>query len=119
MVFFYKALIKFYENKPECIIDKHNKFIQISLKKDSQTILFKDSLRIFDVSLKDLCKNFNVEGKLHNYDHDYNKPSLFKNNDKLKIFINYGLQDSQSLLKALKKAQQIYINEYGVDIASV
>ena len=81
--------------------------------------MFKDSLRIFDVSLKDLCKNFNVEGKLHNYDHDYNKPSLFKNNDKLKIFINYGLQDSQSLLKALKKAQQIYINEYGVDIASV
>ena len=64
--------------------------------------MFKDSLRIFDVSLKDLCKNFNVEGKLHNYDHDYNKPSLFRNNDKLKIFIKYGLQDSESLLKALK-----------------
>jgi hypothetical protein len=81
--------------------------------------LFKDSLRIFDVSLNNLCKNFNVEGKLHNYDPDYNKPSLFKNNDKLKKFINYGLQDSQSLLKALIKAQQIYIKEYGVDIASV
>jgi hypothetical protein len=74
----------------ETIIDKDKKFIQISLKQDSQTILFKDSLRIFDVSLKDLCKNFNVEGKLHSYDFDYNKPSLFKNIDKLKTFIEYG-----------------------------
>nr|YP_010130200.1 DNA polymerase [Clavaria fumosa]QPZ51102.1 DNA polymerase [Clavaria fumosa] len=117
--FLYKALLNLYNNKPECIIDKENKFIQISLQKDSQTILFKDSLRVFDVSLQDLCKNFNVEGKLHSYDPDYNKPSLFKNNDKLKTFINYGLKDSESLLKALIKAQNIYIKEYGVDIGSI
>jgi len=47
---------------------------------------------IFDVSLDDLCKckTFNVEGKLHSYNPDYNKPSLLKNVDKLKTFIEYG-----------------------------
>jgi hypothetical protein len=54
--FIYKSLLNIFEKDPqslETIIDKDNKFIQISLKKYSQTILFKESLRIFDLSLKD------------------------------------------------------------------
>jgi hypothetical protein len=37
----------------------------------------------------------------------------------LNQFIEYSKQDSISLLKALIKAQNIYINEHQVDIASV
>lgn len=44
------------------LIDEHNKFITILM----DNFTFKDSFRIFPVSLKDLCKIFNVEGKLAN-----------------------------------------------------
>jgi hypothetical protein len=42
------------------LIDHHNKFILIKYK----NIVFKDSYRIFTVSLNDLCNNFGVQGKI-------------------------------------------------------
>jgi hypothetical protein len=66
-----------------------------------------------------LCNLFKVEGKLHSYNPLFNKLSLFENNNLLNSFIEYSKQDSISLLKALIKAQDIYINEYNVDICSI
>jgi alpha-ketoglutarate-dependent taurine dioxygenase len=71
------------------------------------------------VSLQELCNLFKVEGKLHIYNPEFNKISLFENNELLKNFIEYSKQDSISLLKALIKAQDIYLSEYSVDIASI
>lgn len=50
---------------------------------------------------------------------EFNKISLFKNSELLEQFIEYSKQDSICLLKALTKAQDIYINEHQVDLASV
>lgn len=44
---------------------------------------------------------------------------MFENNNLLHSFIEYSKQDSISLLKALIKAQDIYISEYHVDICSI
>ena len=50
------------------IIDPHNRFIFIS----TGLITFKDSFRIFPVSLNDLCKVFEVPGKLSEYNKSFN-----------------------------------------------
>ena len=47
------------------------------------------------------------------------KISLFENKELLDKFIQYSQQDSISLLKALIKAQNIYINEHQVDLATI
>lgn len=99
------------------IIDNQNKFFQIKIS-ENKSITWRDSYRVFPVSLNDLCKTFNVEGKISNYDIKFNNLSLFvcKNQDLLEEFKKYSLQDSVSLLKALTKAQQIYYNNYEVDL---
>jgi hypothetical protein len=51
-------------NKNESIIDKDNKFIQIVAEIEGHKFTFKDSMRLFPVSLNDLCQAFNVQGKI-------------------------------------------------------
>jgi hypothetical protein len=75
-------------------------------------------LRIFPVSLNDLCKTFNVDGKSCDYNPMFNSIELFKDLDLLKSFIKYSLQDSLCLLNALNKAQNIYYNDYKVDLGN-
>src|SRR6266702_2631015 len=82
-------------------------------------IVFKDSLRVFPVSLQELTKVFEVEGKLYSYNPEFNKISLFEDINLLNQFVEYSKQDSICLLKALTKAQDIYIEEHKVDIATI
>jgi len=105
--------------KPEevsCLIDSHNKFIQITLEIQKLKIVFKDSYRIFTVSLNDLCSVLSLQGKT-----SIHKLSLFnKENEKLlEEFKQYSLQDSNCLYECISKLQEIYINDYSVDITTI
>jgi hypothetical protein len=91
--------------------------LQNKITKNS--IVWKDSYRIFPVSLNELCKVFNVEGKLSTYKLDYNNLDLFNKPALLNEFIKYSKQDSIALYKALLQAQEIYILNHGVDITSI
>lgn len=53
----YKAMSnRFKPDEVSCLIDSHNKFIQITLEIKKLKIVFKDSYRIFPVSLQDFCQ---------------------------------------------------------------
>jgi DNA polymerase family B len=122
--FIFKGLLelpKIDVSKVNSIIDDLHRFISIDIIWKDSKFIFKDSLRIFPVSLKELCSLFGVEGKLHNYNPLFNKISLFdgKNRKLLNQFIEYAKQDSISLLKALMEAQNLYVNEHKIDIASI
>jgi hypothetical protein len=106
-------------DKVNSIIDELHRFISIDVIWKDTKFVFKDSLRIFPISLNELCNIFEVEGKLFPYNLNFNKISLFENIELLNQFIEYSKQDSISLLKALIKAQDIYITEHSVDIASI
>ena len=57
--FLYKALLNYTDpGAVETIIDDANKFITITLDTEQGTFTFKDSLRIFPMPLKSLCKSF-------------------------------------------------------------
>jgi hypothetical protein len=101
------------------IIDTDNKYIQITFKGLNLDLIFKDSLRMFDVSLDNLCKHMNVTGKTGKYIEDFNKPSLFKNPELLQTFIEYGLQDSKALYQVLEILQHKYLNNYQIDICDI
>nr|WLF85167.1 hypothetical protein [Amanita phalloides] len=101
------------------IIDDLHRFISIGITWKGNKFIFKDSLRLFPISLKELTKIFEVEGKLHPYNPLFNKLSLFNNKLLLDQFIQYSKQDSISLLNALNKAQDIYLEEHKVDFASI
>lgn len=120
--FIFKGLLELPDidiNKVNSIIDDFHKFISIEIFWKDSKFIFKDSLRIFPVSLQELCSLFGVKGKLHPYNPLFNKITLFENKILLNQFIEYSKQDSISLLKTLLKAQKIYINEHNVDIASI
>lgn len=97
------------------LIDHHNKFILIKYK----NIVFKDSYRIFNVSLNDLCNNFGVQGKISNYNKDFNSLDLFYNDELFKLFKEYSINDSVCLFNALFTAQEHYIKNYQVDITTI
>jgi hypothetical protein len=77
-------------------------------------LTFKDSLRIFPMSLSNLCKTFGVDGKLSKYNQAFNTLELFNNKDLLNNFIEYGVQDSVALYNALVKAS--FFQEYNFKI---
>jgi len=106
-------------DKIQTIVDKDNKFIQIQVSYKEISLTFKDSLRIFNVSLDSLCQTFNVKGKSSKYKLKYNNINIFNKYWLLKSLIEYGKQDSIALLKALHEAQNIYIQKYNVDIATI
>src|SRR6266702_1172192 len=101
------------------IIDDFHRFIGIDIICKDTKFVFKDSLRVFPVSLQELTKVFEVEGKLYSYNPEFNKISLFEDINLLNQFVEYSKQDSICLLKALTKAQDIYIEEHKVDIATI
>ena len=119
-VFLYKYLCKtFNSDQVTSIIDDRNNFILITLKLDNKVITFKDSLRIFPVSLNKLCNIFNVSGKTNNYKIEYNSLDMFNSKRLLREFKHYSLQDSKCLYNALSTAQLDYIEKYNVDITSI
>jgi len=118
--FIYKEMSNIFKpDEVSTIIDDKNKFIQIVLKKANFEIIWKDSYRIFPLSLDNLCKNFMVKGKISKYDIRFNNLDLFKDSNLLNEFKNYSLQDSICLLEALNMAQNIYKIDYNTDITSI
>jgi len=121
--FLYKGLMNHYN--PEhvsSIIDETNSFISIKLLSginSGLTFEWKDSLRIFPMSLDKLCNLFGVEGKITKYDIRFNNLELFNSPRLWGLFKQYALQDSIALYKALFTAQLTYFNKFGVDIESV
>src|SRR5882757_1728928 len=105
--FLYKALMNHY--KPDnitSIIDETNAFISIKVSlQDKTTFEWKDSLRIFPISLDKLCKVFAVEGKLIPYNQNFNSIELFDNPKIWGLFKKYSMQDSIALYDALYAAQ--------------
>lgn len=88
-IFIYKYLVNNMDSSQiNCIIDDDNKFILISVKINDLEIIFKDSYRIFPVSLNDLCKVFNVPGKLSSYNSEFNNIDLLKDKNS-NLFIDF------------------------------
>ena len=76
--FIYKALSnRFKPEEVSCLVDSHNKFISITLSINKFKVTFKDSYRIFPVSLSDLCQILCLEGKSSNYKNEYRNINLF------------------------------------------
>ena len=97
--FLYKYLLEFDYQNTNCIIDKANEFIEISYsynktEKKRVKINFRDSFRVFPISLDKLCKNFGVTGKTSDYDLNFNNISLFDNPDLFNKFKVYAIQDT-------------------------
>ena len=123
--FLYKALINYYggENVTP-LISKSNEFIQILVeidKKQKICITFKDSQRIFNVSLKKLGVLWESDFSKDNpYDVDkFNTISILDRPEDLKVFKEYSILDSVLLLDCMVKARSHYFDEFGVDIASI
>lgn len=130
-----------YENI-KSIIDDQNKFILIKfdffkqnyLYMDEEQMLelgltdedrtkptlykwtFKDSFRLFPISLNNLCKTFNVNGKISDYNNNWNQITLFENSEMLEKFKEYALNDSECLLRALNNARKMFLENYHTDI---
>jgi len=130
--FLYKALVNHFDPIiVNCLIDESKSFISVSLNINNNIIVWKDSIRIFPMSLDKLCKLFgcsaplrsasseSLEGKLSNYDIRFNDISLFNSAKLWGNFKKYALQDAISLYQALITAQAIYFNNYNIDITSI
>lgn len=119
--FIYKGLLNYCSdiNNVKTIIDDKHEFILINLKHGDKNYVWRDSNRIFGVSLNQLCKVFNVPGKTQKYDPTFNYLSVFDNLEKMKVFMEYALQDSKALYEAMYQAQELYINIHKVDICSI
>jgi len=128
--FLYKQLSLFVNNNPisaeeegtirmnsdiSCLLDKHKKFITIKYR----GVTFKDSYRLFPVSLENLCKITGVRGKTTKYNILYNDIGFFSNVELLTSFLKYAEQDSKALYDSLIKLQSIYLTKYKVNITTV
>ena len=119
-IFLFKALSEYYKpSQLKTIIDDNNKFILITLKLKNSLISFKDSYRIFPISLDKLCELFKVKGKIFKYKQEFNNINILKNNKNFNSFIKYSKQDSKCLFNSLIKAQKEFIKLHNVDITSV
>ena len=119
--------LKYENNKVSSIIDDSNKFIQISLEvnKDSsnknkpQFTHWKDSYRIFPVSLNQLSNVFESLGKQSEYNLAFNSISLFNDKNLLAEFKKYAKQDSLTLYLAILNASYDYFKNYQIDLSDV
>lgn len=135
-LFLFKALFGyFHPAKIQPLMDADHRFIHIQAEFTEGTkIEWRDSYRIFPVSLNDLCTNFGVEGKAGKYLPEFNNLDMLLEGSKRmglpggnptaqrSLFIkfkDYSLADSESLLRALLVAQSHYFNEFQVDIMGV
>lgn len=79
-LFLYKALLRLMDKTiprgVSSLIDSKNSFICIKCEVNGKKFEWKDSYRIFPVSLENLCKNFNVPGKTSSYNPDFNDVSI-------------------------------------------
>jgi hypothetical protein len=117
--FLYKGLMNHYNpDHVSSIIDESNTFISIQ-HLDNPLIEWKDSLRIFPMSLNKLCQMFGVEGKLIHYNSKFNSLDLFNDKELLQLFMEYSIQDAKALYNALQVAKIIYFNNFKVDIECV
>src|SRR6266478_2595449 len=115
----YKGLMLCYNpDQLSSIIDESNSFISIQ-HLNNPLIEWKDSLRIFPMSLNNLCKMFGVEGKITPYNPKFNNIELFNNPELLQLFTEYSLQDAKALYNSLYLAQLYYFNSFKVDINSL
>src|ERR1700731_1749841 len=96
-----------------------SKIFLINLKLKNSLISFKDSYRIFPISLDKLCELFKVKGKIFKYKQEFNNINILKNNKNFNSFIKYSKQDSKCLFNSLIKAQKEFIKLHNVDITSV
>jgi hypothetical protein len=116
----YKAMSLYYDPQlVKTIVDDKQKFIKIELKCNFGTVKWLDSYRIFQVSLDDFCNNFSVKGKISKYNPEYNKMSIFDNILLYMELLDYSVQDSIGLLDALNRAQDIYLQDFNIDITSI
>lgn len=117
--FLYKGLLNhFNPDLVTSIIDEANSFISIQHKMHP-IIEWKDSLRVFPMSLNKLCKMFSVIGKTFEYNPKFRNLNMFNNPRLLNSFKKYALQDAKALYDALFGAQLIYWSNFHVDIQSV
>ena len=115
--FIFKYLSKHYPKNVEAIVDAENRFITITFKLEDRAYIFKDSCRIFPVSLDELCRIFEVKGKLSEYKSIYNSFITLTNTTIRQEFMDYGNMDSHCLFNALSKAQAYYFDKYHIDLA--
>ena len=74
-------------------IDKNQKFVSIELHVANMVIIWKDSLRLFPLSLADLTKTMGLIGKTEPYNkEDFGSLDLFDNPTLLQRFKDYSLQ---------------------------
>jgi hypothetical protein len=118
--YLYKALVNQFDPIiVDALIDEGKSFISISLNINNIKIVWKDSIRIFPMSLNDFCNLFGVKGKLIPYNPKFNDISLFDSPRLWASFKKYSLQDSIALYNALRTAQDIYFNKFKVDITTI
>jgi hypothetical protein len=102
--FIYKALSnRFKPEEVSCLIDNHNKFIQITLEIEKIKFIFKDSYRIFPVSLNDLCDVLSIPGKSSNIGRNSIKSVYL-------IINNYYLNLKNTLCKIVMLYSTVFIN---------
>lgn len=121
-LFLHKALTRYADpDRVKSLIDHSNTFIINSYVSESgESVVWKDSYRIFPISLDELCNVFKVSGKISKYNQEFNNiDKIFSNYWNIKNFKDYALQDSRSLYNALRKAQNEYFDKYQVDITSI
>lgn len=122
-IFIFKGLLNHCKDPKQVtsIIDKDNNFIQITAILDEMTFVFKDSFRIFPISLNKFCGAMGVEGKIGDYQPIFNRPELFnsENSEVFNKFMQYSEQDSICLFNGLEVAQDHYLESYNVDIGSI
>jgi len=117
--FLYRGLLNhFNPDHINSIIDEANTFISIQHKLHP-IIEWKDSLRIFPMSLNKLCKMFGEIGKNMEYNPKFRDLNMFNNPRLLNSFKKYALQDARALFDALFSAQLIYWDKFHVDLQSV
>lgn len=117
--FLYKALVNYFDPRMvECLIDDSKSFISIKLLSDNK-IEWKDSCRLFPMSLDKLCNLFGGIGKLVPYNSKFNDISLFNNPKSFGLFKKYALQDAVALFESITMAQITYFNKFKVDITTV
>ncbi len=88
--FIYKGLFDLKDiklDKINTIVDNRNAFITIDAEVFDMKLIWKDSIRIFPVSLNELCKLLKISGKLLTYNIKFNDVSLFKDRELLDSFI--------------------------------
>jgi hypothetical protein len=118
----YFILNKLLSKNPQLLIDEQNSLITIKYKNNKiKTINFKDSYRIFPLSLANLSDIYDVKNKKSDFDHKsvttniiINNTNNFKNS-----LIFYLSNDLRSLQEIILKASKYLLTNYNVSLLDV